>query len=78
MSEEMKVNEVEEKKLSMKEKGLLIAGGVISIAAMGVSYKLGRNTTNLKINLGLEHCFKHDPTLETHFEKVLAEVMAEK
>ena len=46
MSEEMKVNEVEEKKLSMKEKG------------------------------GLEYGFKHDPTLETHFKKVLAEVIA--
>ena len=52
MSEEAKVTEVEEKKLSAKEKGLLIVGGVITIATIGVSYKLGSKVTAYKIELG--------------------------
>ena len=77
MSEEAKVTEVEEKKLSAKEKGLLIVGGVITIATIGVSYKLGSKVTAYKIELGLENCFKHDPTLESHMKKVIGEVTSE-
>lgn len=77
MNEEAKVTEVEEKKLSVQEKGLLIVGGVITIATIGVSYKLGSKCLAYKLELGLEKCFKHDPTLESHMEKVLGEVTSE-
>lgn len=77
MNEEAKVTEVEEKKLSVQEKGLLIVGGVITIATIGVSYKLGSKALAYKIELGLENCFKHDPTLESHMKKVLGEVTSE-
>lgn len=78
MEEKMKVNEVEKKKLSVKEKSFLIIGGAIAIASMGASYKLGKMVTDFKINIGLNTCFKHDPSLESHMTKVLNEVNSKK
>ena len=77
MSEETKVTEVEEKKLNTKEKSLVIVGGVIAIGAVVIGYKFGSKMTAYKIGLGLENCFKHDPTLESHMKKVLNEVTSE-
>lgn len=74
MNEETKVNKVEEKKLGVKEKSFLIIGGVIAIASMGASYKLGKTISDFKISRGLDTCFKHDPSLESHMTKVLNEV----
>ena len=74
MNEEMKVNKVEKEKLSVKEKGFLIIGGVIAITAMSASYKLGENITDFRMQRGLSACFKHDPSLETHMGKVLNEM----
>lgn len=74
MDEKMKVNKVDGKKLNVKEKSFLIIGGVIAIASMTASYRLGEKAAHYKINIGLNTCFKHDPSLETHMEKVLNEV----
>ena len=78
MSEEKKVGKFKwEEKKCVKEKGLIILGGVITIGAVAIGYTLGSKITATKLELGLERCFKHDPTLETHLRKVLNEVTSE-
>lgn len=77
MSEETKVTEVEEKKLNTKEKSLVIVGGIITIGAVVIGYKLSSKMTTYRIGLGLEKCFKHDSTLESHMKNVLNEVASE-
>lgn len=74
MDEKMKVNKVDGKKLNVKEKSFLIIGGVIAIASMTASYRLGKKAADYEITIGLNTCFKHDPSLETYMAKVLNEV----
>lgn len=73
MVEKLKKKE-DEKRIGIKEKGLFIAGGLIAIAAVSVSYAISVKHTLTKMELGFAMCCGHDPTLGTHFRKVLDEL----
>lgn len=75
MNEEKKVGKFKwEEKNGVKETTLLIVGGVFTAVVIGLSYTAGTNYTLYKMQVGLDKMIEHDPTLESHFNKVIDEL----